>query len=261
MIRGVLFDLDGVLYNGEEAIEGAGAAVAAVRAAGVPSLFVTNTTSRPRSALVEELRRFGVDAGPADFLTSPIPSAGWIRGCGDGLAAHFVPDATRQEFLGLDADPESPDLRCVVTGDLGAAWDYGTLNRAFRLLQASPDRELVALGLTRYWRSPDGLNLVAAPFVAALKCANGRRATVLGKPVTEFFWQAAAKLGLRRRDLLMIGDHIRADVMGAKSAGLQAALVRTGKFSRGDLDLEGERPDWVLDSVRDLPGLLAHCGD
>ena len=59
----------------------------------------------------------------------------------------------------------------------------------------------------------------------------------------------------------MIGDDLRADVMGAKSAGLQAALVRTGKFSRGDLDLEGERPDWVLDSVRDLPGLLAHCGD
>lgn len=261
MIRGVLFDLDGVLYNGEEAIEGAGAAVAAVRAAGVPSLFVTNTTSRPRSALVEKLRGFGVQAEPADFLTPPVASAGWIRGRGDGLAALFVPDATRREFLGLEGDPESPDLRYVVIGDLGAAWDYGTLNRAFRLLHASPDRELVALGLTRYWRSPDGLNLDVAPFVAALECATGRRATVLGKPAPEFFRQAAAKLGLQRKDLLMIGDDIRADVMGAKRAGLQAALVRTGKFSRGDLDLEGERPDWVLDSVRDLPGLLAHCGD
>ena len=51
MIRGVLFDLDGVLYNGEDPIAGAPEAVAAVRSSGIPTLFVTNTTSRPRSAL------------------------------------------------------------------------------------------------------------------------------------------------------------------------------------------------------------------
>ena len=262
MIRGVLFDLDGVLYNGEEPIEGAAEAVEAVRDAGIPSLFVTNTTSRPRSALVKKLLRFGVAAKPDEFLTPPVAAAGWIRARGDGLAALFVPEATREEFRGLETRAESdvPDLRYVVIGDLGTGWDYETMNRAFRLLHGSPDRELLALGLTRYWHSPEGPNLDVAPFVAALECATGRCATVLGKPASEFFRQASAKLSLHPRDLLMIGDDIRADAAGARRAGLQAALVRTGKFRQADLD-SGERPDWVLDSVRDLPALLADCRD
>ncbi len=262
MVRGVLFDLDGVLYNGDKPIEGAAEAVEAVRDSGIPSLFVTNTTSRPRSALVGKLRRFGVAATPDEFLTPPVAAAGWIRARGEGRAALFVPEATREEFRGLEtpAESDAPDLRYVVIGDLGSDWDYRTLNRAFRLLHENPARELIALGLTRYWRSPDGANLDVAPFVAALECAAGRRATVLGKPAIEFFRQASAKLSLAPANLLMIGDDMQADAMGARRAGLQAALVRTGKFRQSDLD-SGERPDWVLDSVRDLPALLADCGD
>ncbi len=262
MIRGVLFDLDGVLYNGDEPIAGAAAAVEAVRESGIPSVFVTNTTSRPRSALSDKLRRFGVPAGLDEFLTPPVAAAAWIRNRGEGRAALFVPEATREEFRGLEAAPESEDgdVRYVVVGDLGDAWDYRTLNSAFRLLHGSSDRELIALGLTRYWHSPDGANLDVAPFVAALECATGRRATVLGKPAKEFFLQASAQLGVPPHDLLMVGDDIRADAMGAQRAGLQAALVRTGKFRPSDLD-SAERPDWVLDSVRDLPFLLANCRD
>lgn len=260
MIRGVLFDLDGVLYNGERPIDGAPEAVETVRRAGIASLFVTNTTSRPRTALVEKLARFGVAAAPDQFLTPPVAAADWIRARGDGLAAVFVPDATRSEFQGLVASAATGtrNLHYVVIGDLGDGWDYRTLNRAFRLLHEDPSRKLVALGLTRYWHSSKGVNLDVAPFVAALECATGRRATVLGKPAPEFFWQAARRLSLPPRDLLMIGDDIRADAAGAMRAGLQSALVRTGKFRPSDL-ASGEQPDWVIDSVRDLPGLLANC--
>ena len=257
MIRGVLFDLDGVLYNGEDPIEGAVEAVTALRARGVPSLFVTNTTSRPREALCAKLRRFGVRAEAEEILTPPVAAAAWIRSKGPGRAALFVPEATKQEFAGLEADPASDELRYVVIGDLGPAWDYQKLNSAFRLLHGRPDRELIALGRTRYWQSPDGANLDVAPFAAALECATGLRATVTGKPAKEFFRQAAGLLGLPPGDLLMIGDDLQADALGAKRAGLRSALVRTGKFRDTDLDFP-EQPEWVLNSVRELPSLLAH---
>ena len=144
----------------------------------------------------------------------------------------------------------------MVVGDMGDGWTYQALNRAFRLLHADPGRELVALGLTRYWQSPEGANLDVAPFVAALECASGRAATVLGKPSKAFFRQACQRLNLPPADVLMIGDDLRADALGAKRAGLRSALVRTGKFRPSDLD-SPDRPEWVLDSVRDLPRLLA----
>ena len=72
--------------------------------------------------------------------------------------------------------------------------------------------------------------------------------------------QAARVLGLPSAELLMVGDDLQADAVGARRAGLRAALVRTGKFRPGDLNLP-EQPDWVLDSVQDLPALLANCRD
>ena len=258
MVRGVLFDLDGVLYDGERPIPGAAAAVETIRQGGLPSLFVTNTTSRPRSDLANKLARLGVRARPEEFLTPAVAAAAWMRSLGAGRAALFVPSATREDFRGLEADSSTDpgELRYVVIGDLGAEWDYATLNRAFRLLHDRPDRDLVALGLTRYWQSPDGANLDVAPFAAALECATGKEAVVMGKPAAAFFRQAASVLGVAPGELLMIGDDLQADALGAKSAGLLSVLVRTGKFQPSDLDAD-DQPDWVLDSVRDLPALLA----
>ncbi len=256
MIRGVLFDLDGVLYNGDDPIPGAAEAVSLVRKSGLPSLFVTNTTSRPRDALTAKLAGFGVPARADEILTPPVAAATWIRHRRDGCAALFVPDATRREFAGLEAAADGTDAHYVVIGDLGPAWDYATLNGAFRLLHGHPGRKLVALGMTRFWQSAAGANLDVAPFVAALECATGHEATVMGKPSAAFFLQASSLLGLAPADLLMVGDDLRADVLGAQRAGLRSALVRTGKFRPSDLE-SGESPDWVLDSVRDLPDLLA----
>lgn len=262
MIRGVLFDLDGVLYNGEEPIPGAAEAVKAIRQRGIPTLFVTNTTSRPRTALAVKLLRFGIRVQLAEIWTPPVAAAAWMRARGPGRAALFVPEATRAEFEGLEerALADEVELRYVVIGDLGQGWDYATLNRAFRLLHADQERILIALGMTRYWRSGGGVNLDVAPFVAALECATGHKAIVLGKPATEFFRQAAEILRLAPSELLMIGDDLHADALGAKRAGLRAALVRTGKFRERDLE-SAEGPDWVLDSVCGLPTLLTACCD
>lgn len=260
MVRGVLLDLDGVLYNGDRPIPGAPEAVRAVRDAGIPVLFVTNTTSRPRTALCRKLAHFGIPVTTSDILTPPVAAAAWMRSRGPGTAALFVPEATKSEFAGLSAGRDSPDLRHVVIGDLGDAWDYRTLNRAFRLLHGRPERELIALGMTRYWQSPDGVNLDVAPFAAALECATGRRSIVMGKPAKPFFAQAAGLLGLPRAEVLMVGDDLHADALGAQRAGLRSALVRTGKFLPQD-ELHGQQPDWVLDSVCDLPALLVDGQD
>ncbi len=114
MIRGVLFDLDGVLYNGEAPIPGAAGAVERVRRQGVAARFLTNTTSRPRSAIVAKLAKLGIAAAPEEILTPPVAAAAWIRSRADGSAALFVPPATRAEFAGLEAEGADSTVRYVV---------------------------------------------------------------------------------------------------------------------------------------------------
>jgi HAD superfamily hydrolase (TIGR01458 family) len=253
-VEAVLFDLDGVIYNGEQAIAKAAEAVAWVREQNIPHLFVTNTTSRPRRALVEKLARFGVTASEAQIFNPLVAAARWLRSQPEGRVALFVPEQARAEFEGLPQVPEHAEQGAayVVIGDLGEAWNFRTLNRAFRLLHHNPNATLVALGMTRYWKAPEGISLDVAPFVVALEHATGRKAVVLGKPAAPFFLGAVDQLGLAAENVLMIGDDIRADVGGAQAAGLKGALVKTGKFR--PTDLEGEiRPDVVFESVADLP--------
>ena len=253
-MRGILFDLDGVLYNSEEPIEGGAQAVAWVQARGIPHLFVTNTTSRGCAAIVEKLGRFGIHTDQGRILTPCIAAAGWLRSRRDGMTALFVDQRARKEFEGVPCLPEESETgaRYVVIGDMGDAWDFRTLNRAFRILHSDSETELIALGMTRFYQAQDGLRLDVAPFIAALEHAAGKRAIVFGKPAVPFFNAAIARLCLPAREIAMIGDSIETDVAGAQESGLHGILVRTGKFRQSDLEAD-IRPDAVLDSIRDLP--------
>jgi HAD superfamily hydrolase (TIGR01458 family) len=255
-----LFDLDGVLYNSEEPIQGAADAVEWVRAKSLPHLFVTNTTSRGRDALVEKMGRFGMHATTDQILTPCAAAADWLREKAAGKSALFVRSEALGEFQGVDCVPEEAETgaRYVVIGDMGDLWDFRKLNRAFRLLQCNPGSILIALGMTPFWRAGDGLRLDVAPFVAALEHATGRKAQVFGKPDASFFCAAVGRLGCQARDVWMVGDGIETDIGGAQKAGLKGVLVRTGKFQESDL-AGAIVPDLVLDSVADLPQAILHA--
>jgi HAD superfamily hydrolase (TIGR01458 family) len=251
----LLVDLDGVVYAGDARIAGARDALAWIVAQEIPHLFLTNTTSRPRSALVGKLAAFGIDVDASQILTPPVAAAAWLADHVDGEIALFVPAATHSEFASLrvarDRDP-APTVAAVVVGDYGEHWTFAELNRAFRLLMSEPKPMLVGLGMTRYWLASDGLRLDAGPFVSALAFAADVEPVVLGKPAAPFFETALTLLGASASSTLMIGDDIRVDVGGAQACGLSGALVRTGKFRREDLDGDVD-PDYVLDSIADLP--------
>jgi HAD superfamily hydrolase (TIGR01458 family) len=250
----VLLDLDGVVYVGDQPVPGAAESIAWLVREGIPHIFLTNTTSRPRQAVVDKLAGLGVAAGADQILTPALAAVAWLRRHGITRPAVFVPEATAAEFAELD--PLSEDVEhsagAVVIGDLGEGWNFPTLNRALRLLMSDATIPLVALGMTRYWRAEDGLRLDAGAFVRALEYAAGRTAVVAGKPDPTFYGAAVEALHLPAEQVAMIGDDIHTDVEGAQLAGLTGVLVRTGKFSASDLG-GGVSPDAVLDSLADLP--------
>ena len=250
----LLIDLDGVLYEDEEAIPGAAEAVGWVQEQGIPHLFLTNTTSRPRSALVDKLHRMGIHTEPSRIVAPPYAANRWLHSHIDGPVALFVDDRTIGEFADIEIT-DAADLgpvSAVVVGDYSDSWTYSELNRAFRLLMTEPQPTLIALGMTRYWHAADGLRLDTAPFVVALQHASGIEPVVVGKPATPFFETALAELGAPAEKTWMIGDDISGDISGAQRAGMRGLLVQTGKYRPGDLDL-GVHPDALIPSIGELP--------
>ncbi|MGN6169181.1 MAG: TIGR01458 family HAD-type hydrolase [Solirubrobacteraceae bacterium] len=251
-VRALLIDLDGVLYVEEEPIGGAREAVHRLRARGLAMRFVTNTTAHSRDRTLAKLERLRFEVENSELIT---PAALAVRHCherGICRVALVMNDEVKHDFSELEETADEADA--VIIGDLGSAFGYDVLNRAFR--QVMGGAELIALQKNRYWMRADGLSLDVGPFVAAIEFAAGREAYVVGKPSKGFFDQVVASVGADARATAMVGDDIESDIGGALRAGLAAILVRTGKYREDHVRESDIEPSYVVDSIADVPSLL-----
>jgi HAD superfamily hydrolase (TIGR01458 family) len=250
MIEGVLIDLDGVVYVGNQALPGSLGAIGRIRQLRIPCKFITNTTRRPRRRIVSDLARLGLDIVAEDLFTPAALARDFLasRNLVPLLIVH--PDL-REDFVGIVADGGE----AVVVGDTGAFFTYDLLNQAYRKIVHGA--EFLALAKNRNFLDHDGeLSLDAGPFVAGLEYASGKVATVLGKPAPAFFKLAVESLACGPEDVVMIGDDAEADVGGAMAAGLQGILVQTGKYQPGQEANLAERPTHVVHDLKAAVELL-----
>jgi HAD superfamily hydrolase (TIGR01458 family) len=255
-VRGLLVDIDGVLAVSWEPIAGAIDALARLRAAAVPVVFVTNTTSIGRRAVAERLERAGFSIEVREILTAPVMTAAYLRrehpgarcaviGEGDVIA-----DLDGVSVVSIDDEPD-----VVVVAGGGPSLDYAHVNRAFQL--AVEGVPLVAMHRNLSWATDAGLQLDSGAFLAGIERAAHVEAVTIGKPSPACFAAGLELLGLPSDEVAMVGDDLDADVLGAQAVGITGVLVRTGKFRPESLVHAATPPDLVVDSLADVP---AHLG-
>jgi HAD superfamily hydrolase (TIGR01458 family) len=250
--RALLLDLDGVLYVEDEPVAGAHEAVEQLRGGGFALRFVTNTTARSRVHTLDKLARLGFAVEDRELVT---PAALAVRHCreqGHRRVALVMNEGVKRDFA--DLEEAAAAVEAVIMGDLGAAFGYDVLNRAFR--HVMDGAELIALQKNRYWLTADGLSLDVGPFVAAIEYATGRQAYVVGKPAPSFFAEVLGDLGIDASQAVMVGDDVESDIGGALQAGLAGILVRTGKYREDAVRAAGIEPTETVDSIAAVPALL-----
>lgn len=227
MIKGVLLDLSGTIYVGDEVQPRALVAVQRLHAEKIPMRYITNCSRNSRKEILHKLLDMGFAVSEEEIFTAPMAVQAFLREhkLSPWLLVHPAIEEEFKEFSGV-----SPDA--VVLCDAAEAMSYTNLNQAFRILTKGAC--LLAVGDNRYFKEADGMSLDAGPFIRALEYAADCEAVVLGKPSPVFFHSAAAQLGCRPEEILMVGDDVFADVNGALKAGMKAALVQTGKYQPGD---------------------------
>jgi len=250
-IEAILFDLDGVLYIGENSVPGAVETVSSLQQFGHRIAGVTNTTTQSRRTIAEKLKSMGIPIPEAAIYT---PAALANRAIGSKKAALFIRDSLLEDFQNIRECRDSPDF--VVMGDIGGeGYPPKTLRLIFEMVMEGA--EILALHKNRFWQKADGLHLDLGVFVAAIEYATGKSATVLGKPSAGFFHEICRELGVLPEHALMIGDDIESDIGGAQQSGLKTALVQTGKYRETFVKQIGIRADLVIPSVADLTDALS----
>jgi len=242
--QALFFDLSGVLFEGQQVISGASDIVQYARDTGLTLRFVTNTASKCQQQVIDQLAGFNIPIAPSELFSAPQAAKSYIQ------ARNLRPYCIINDALATDfSDIAQDNPNCVLIGESKDKLNFANLNKAFLLCrQGLP---LIAIGKNKYYKSAEGLCLEAGAFIHGLEWASGQPAIIMGKPSTEFFKQVVASTPFKAEQCLMIGDDIQGDVIAATQAGLNACLVKTGKFQTSDVEQLPEHA-LLIDSIADL---------
>ncbi len=252
-IDGVLFDIDGVIVTSWRPIDGAPGAVRELRERGLRRSFLTNTTSRTRGEIAQRLTSVGVEVDIDEIVTAAKLTAEYLRANHPEARVWVLNSGDIETDLeGIALDDANPDV--VVIGGAGEEFTHRTLSRVVELmLDGIP---VVAMHSGMMWATDDGLRIDTGAYLPGLEQAGNARITVLGKSAAPGFTTSAELMGISVGNILMIGDDLHGDVIAAQNAGMTGVLVRTGKFRESVL-VDAPEPDYVIDSIADLPALIA----
>lgn len=219
----LIFDLDGVVYLGDRAVEGAGETLAALTAAGHNVLFCTNNSSRTRAQSAAKIDRVtGYPAKPEQIASSALaagrlvePSARVLMVGGDGVA----------EAIDLRGASRVPDIDAdtVVVG-IDFSFDYDILDRASAAVRNGAT--FIATNRDATFPSSERLHPGAGSIVAAVQAAAGVEPITAGKP--EVTMRRLISEMLESGPVMMIGDRPDTDLAMAHAEGWQSVLVDTG---------------------------------
>jgi HAD superfamily hydrolase (TIGR01450 family) len=250
-----LLDLDGVVYIGSDAVDGAPDALAATRAAGMRLAFVTNNAARTPEAVAQHLTELGIDAAADEVVTSAqaaahsladrLPAGAQVLVVGtSGLEAALrerglVPVAEAVDEVAAVVQGYSPDLSWRQLAEGAVA-----INRGL---------PWVATNLDPTVPSARGRLPGNGALVAALRHATGVEPVATGKPDPTMHRESVQRSGAANP--IVVGDRLDTDVEGANAVGCASLLVLTGVTSPAELLAASPklRPSFV---AADLAGLL-----
>jgi arabinose operon protein AraL len=267
-IKGFIFDLDGTLYLGEQALPYAVETIQAIRALGKHVLFISNKPLEPRQNYAAKLTRLGIPASADDVITSGYVLGYHLSQYFKELAYYVVGEENLKAELrafGLkvleelwDQDEKSviqPDGIEAVVIAFDRTLDYRKLNTAYQALVKGA--RFFATNPDKTCPMPGGGIPDAGATLAALEHLSGRKVELLaGKPSRLMMEVAMQRLNLPAESCLVTGDRLETDVRMGIEAGMHAAVVLTGASNRKQAEEALPAPDLILENLGDLLKLI-----
>jgi HAD superfamily hydrolase (TIGR01450 family) len=217
-----VIDLDGVIWLTGHPIAGVEEAVAALRGAGVRTLFATNNSSPTRAELHRRMANCGLTTSDADLLSSADVAAGLLR---PGTTAFVLADDGVREALrarGVTLVEAGQGADAVVVG-WTRDFDFDRVAAAADAVRAGA--RLIGTNEDPTLPTPAGPLPGAGALLAAVAAASGATPAIAGKP----YPPTARAIGARADDLrVVVGDRPSTDGVLADQLGVPFALVLSG---------------------------------
>jgi 4-nitrophenyl phosphatase len=254
-VRGLVIDMDGVLWRGDEAVPGLARFIATLRKKNIRFILATNNNTQTPANFAEKARRLGAPVFAEEVLTATTATIYYLRQyypAGTHLYA-VGEKALKDQLVAAGFILSDKDADAVVAA-LDRELTYEMIKHASLLIQngaafigANPD---VA------YPTPEGLVPGSGMVLAAIQATTGCAPMIIGKPETGMFQIAMERMHLNQKECASLGDRLDTDIAGGQRAGLKSILVLSGVTKMEDLASSSIRPDWVFLSIAEFTDAL-----
>ncbi len=265
----LLLDAYGVLVDKSGPLPGAVSFINRLNTTGHAYLVLTNSASRLPETMARDFAARGLNIAPERILTSGALLGPYFRDHDltgspcvvlgtDDSAAYVSAAGGRLAPLG-----EAVDAEVVVIADQKGFALMKGINQVLSLVIRRMDNEqnihlLLCNPDIIYPVSTGQYGFTAGALAAMLEAVLDERYSEsearfirLGKPYTPIFEEAKRRLG--EKNLVMLGDQLATDILGANRAGIDSVLVGTGLAAGNDKSKFDTEPTWFLESLLETP--------
>lgn len=255
--KGILADLDGTVNRGKLLIDGAHQVYAELSRMGIRWLFLSNNATSLAADLADRILKLGLAVTAEQFVNSASAVFHTVKKSYQGTRIMVIGEpklieGARQAGAIIEEDPLKAEIVLVA---LDKGFTYEKLKWAHIAIQNGA--AFWATNLDATFPVPEGFLPGAGSVVASIATAAGRPPDkVFGKPEPDMAFLALDILGLPAEACLVVGDRMETDVLFARNAGMDSALVLSGATSREDLAYFDYAPDYVFESIAEIQELF-----
>lgn len=254
-----ILDLDGTIYLSDKIIPGADGFLETLLESGRDFIFLTNNSSRSGKTYVEKLESMGIHVGEDRIMTSGKATILYLKGLKPDAKIFLLGTPSLEEefmeagFTLLRNREVRPDF--VVFGfDQTLTYEKIWMACDFILdgagyIATHPDLNCPLAG--------GKFMIDTGSFLKAIEASINRTPdVVIGKP-SKFIIDIIMKAkGMCREDLVMVGDRLYTDILGAGNSGIPSILVLSGETTREAYAASAIKATYVVNSVADIGELL-----
>lgn len=251
MIKGLILDMDGVLWRGDQAIGNLKSTMVKINSYGWLVIFATNNATRTAKQYVQALSSFGVTAEAQQIITSADAVIAYLRRVlPGGGPVYIVGEQGVIEACAENGYVHSAINSLAVIAGFDREFTYEKLKVATLLLHKGVP--FIGTNPDRTFPTPEGLIPGAGAIIAALQTASGVPPVIVGKPEPTMYEVALQRLNLLPNQVLVVGDRPETDIAGAQAIGCRTALVLSGVTNEEQAKKWQPPPDIIAEDLESL---------
>ena len=256
-IRGLILDMDGVLWADPAPIGNLPNIFARFKELGLSVAMATNNSTGTVDQFVERLSSFGVQVEPWQVITSSLAVANMMsKQLPYGAPVFAIGESGLQQALKtanfeLLSVEDAEKAEAVVIG-LDRQINFAKMREATLLVRNG--KPFFATNPDRTFPTPRGQIPGAGAWISVIVTAADKQPVYAGKPFPYMLQLALERIGTAKEETLVVGDRLETDIAGGQALGAPTALVLTGVSNLAQAQAWMPRIDIVAESLSALIG-------